>query len=95
MNINLNQPVTDIDHETIVGPAIDAVVAALYKIPPASGDGGEAYKQYKLADLIESKGGKVELRDEEIAQIKYAVSRLHPPIILGQIFAMLEGAEDK
>jgi hypothetical protein len=94
MHINLDKPIYDIDHESEVGQARKMIASALYKVQPRSQEGGEAYKQYRLAERIEQAEGEIELQAEEIAQIKDVIGRLYIPLIIGQLYDILEGKSE-
>jgi len=53
--------------------------------------GEEKYKRYTLSKKIYECGGEVDLAVEEVAQLKRLVGDLYPPIIVGQVFDILEG----
>lgn len=52
-------------------------------------DGVEKYKRYKLADRI-SKNDEAQLSAEDIVLLKTLVGKLYFPLIVGQIYDLLE-----
>ena len=52
-------------------------------------DGTEKYKRYKLADKI-NKNDEAQLSAEDIVLLKMVVGKLYFPLIVGQIYDLLE-----
>ena|ERR1035437_5513339 len=54
-------------------------------------DGNEKLKRYTLAKRIFKADGEVELSVEEAALLKQLVPKGHTPLVVGQLFELLEG----
>lgn len=54
-------------------------------------DGNEKLKRYTLAKRIFKAEGEVELSVEEAALLKQLVPKGHTPLVVGQLFELLEG----
>ena len=52
--------------------------------------GEEKVERYELAKKIHA-GGEIDLKTEKIAMLKQRVGKLYLPIVVGQVYEMLEG----
>ena len=87
-------PLMDTDSE---GKAIEATVkvalvnAALS--PEQKDTGVQKVQKYELARKMYQSESAVELSVEDVAMLKKRVEEVYPPLICGQLCAMLEGKE--
>ena len=99
MKINVNQVLKALDGQTmkdnVNGEAIDATVkmAIVNAVlsPVDKETGVKKLEKYQLAQKVYNADGEVELSAEEITSIKKQVGEVFPPIIVGQVFNLLEG----
>jgi len=69
----------------------DVIYGALL-VPDEKDQQKEKWEKYEIFKKIRDvKGGEVELSAEEITVIKKGLARIHPPLVMGQAFEMLEG----
>jgi hypothetical protein len=101
MIVDLEKPIKDLEGN-IVTEADEPVLAKTLVIraltilgqddEKASGD--ERYRRYKLAlDITEQK--RVNLKSEDIADIKKLVGKMYMPIIVGRVYDILEGNDSE
>lgn len=99
MKINVNHVLKTIDGQSmkdnVNGEAIDATVkmAIVNAVlsPVDKETGVKKLEKYQLAQKVYNADGEVELSAEEISLIKKQVGEVFPPIIVGQVFNLLEG----
>jgi hypothetical protein len=113
LKVDLNRPLRDIEtdeditytdkqQEQKAFTAALACIRALMQVFKGEEDlsGEQKLNRYNLASRIKSANKRstlVHLMVEEIAEIKKVVTKYYGPIIVGQVFPMLEGdiAEEK
>lgn len=73
------------------------LINALFASAPGDNTTGEKkFKLYLLAQRIKEAAGasgSCDLLAEDISLLKEQVGKLYPPLIVGQVFNMLEGAQ--
>lgn len=52
-------------------------------------------KRYQLAMKVNDAGGIIELKIEEVAELKKAIGRIFSPLIMGRAYDMLEGTNER
>jgi hypothetical protein len=98
MQINVNDVLTQLDgtplKDMVNGEAKDATVGMAIinaLLAPAEGDNGvKKVQKYELAMRV-YKNDSVDITVEEATLIKECVGRAFAPIIVGQLFALLDG----
>ncbi len=98
MKINVDEKLTTLDGQTMMdsdaqGNAIEASLKTLLVnavlAPTEKEVGVDKVKKYELAKMI-FKGGEVDLTAEDITLIKKQVGENFAPIVVGQVFELLE-----
>lgn len=102
MKINVNQKLKTLDGQTMKdvgakGEAIDAtlkmsIVNAILS-PVQNEKGVDKVKKYELATKIYKAKQTVDLTAEDIVLIKDRVGEIFPPLVVGQVFKVLEELE--
>ena len=71
-----------------------AVAGALLSQPSGENmTGQQKYRRYKLAFMIMEAQGEVELAAEDVAEIKTATGAVYLPLVVGQVWDLLEGGD--
>jgi len=101
MKIQMNQELKRLDGvplkdgENVVALKKPCVEALLGIYPDETGLSGEdKLLRWRLAQRID-KGGEVELAAENIALIKKLVAKAYGPLIVGQVWELLEGGQSE
>jgi hypothetical protein len=105
MNIDVSQKITTLDGTTI--PASDGVSGELRPtvlkdilvkamIEPSQGEaqtmkGEVKFQRYMLAQKIYQSEGVVDFEIEDLALLRESVGKLFGPLVVGQVWSMLEG----
>jgi len=98
MKINVDQTLKTLDGKTMMdadssGNAVEATVKTLLVnavlAPTKDEKGVDKVRKYELAKMI-FKGGEVDLTPEDIVLIKKQVGDNFAPIVVGQVFEMLD-----
>ena len=98
MKINVDQTLKTLDGKTMMdadssGNAVEATVKTLLVnavlAPTKDEKGVDKVRKYELAKMI-FKGGEVDLTPEDIVLIKKQVGDIFAPIVVGQVFEMLD-----
>jgi len=100
MKINVNQVLKNLAGETLkdndgTGKAIDATLklaiinSVLAPVQNKNESGVEKVKKYELAKKVYA-NDEIDLTAEEITLIKQRVGEVYAPLLVGQIFEMLE-----
>ena len=55
-------------------------------------DGAKSFERYQMAIRLQ-KGGEIDLKSEEIAELKARVGEMYGPVIVGPVFILLEGGK--
>lgn len=70
----------------------DVIVNSI--LAPMDGDDEKKkYERWEIYKVIKNAGSEASLTAEQISVIKKSIGKLQPPLILGQCFELLEGAE--
>lgn len=100
--LNLNQPISNLDGTTVVEGGKSMIAAGiienalLLSFPDEQNlAGDEKIKRYALALKINAKPEDVQLTADEIALIKKLVAKGWGPLIVGQIWKLLDPASVK
>lgn len=95
MKIDINKNLTSIDDQPLLdnGKSVtlrDVCIQATLT-PSQKDTQEEKWKKYEIyKKLKKCDGGIVELTVEEISIIKKASGEIHPPLLMGQLFDLLE-----
>jgi len=98
MKINVDQTLKTLDGKTMMdadssGNAVEATVKTLLVnavlAPTKDEKGVDKVRKYELAKMI-FKGGEVDLTPEDVVLIKEQVGNNFAPIVVGQVFEMLD-----
>lgn len=97
MKVNVDKVLTDLNGKNIEDDGAHltlktvAVNCLLSQHPDDSrSTGEEKLKRYQLAKEI-FKGGEVELTAEDASLVKRLVGRAYGPLVVGQVFPLLDG----
>lgn len=105
MNINVSQKITTLDGQSIpandgvsgeLRPTIlkDILVKAMMEPTQAETQtmkGEVKFKRYMLAQKIYQGEGVVDVEIEDLALLRESVGKLFNPLVVGQVWKMLEG----
>lgn len=97
MKLNITQPIKSLDGTPIKDDQNQeltlkvVLVNALLTQNEEKLTGEEKYKRYSLSKKIYESDEEVELSIEEVAQLKRLIGDLYPPLVVGQVFDILEG----
>jgi len=80
----------DGDGKVKIFPLKDAIVNAVLAPVKHDEKGVDKVKKYELAKKVQIADGNVELTIEDITLIKERVGEVYPPLIVGQVFELLE-----
>lgn len=83
-----DRPVIDPDGVTITAESL-VVNALLADFPEEKASGPEKARRFKLAVKISS-GGEVDLKAEDVADIKKVVGQAYAPLAVGRLYDMLD-----
>ena len=98
MKINVDQTLKTLDGKTMMdadssGNAVEATVKTLLVnavlAPTKDEKGVDKVRKYELAKMV-FKGGEVDLTPEDVVLIKEQVGNNFAPIVVGQVFEMLD-----
>ena len=94
MKINFNQPIKNIQGEeikdlTLKTVSVEALLATFSDEQSLSGE--EKAKRYVLATRIYTNPEELGLTVEEVAKIKQLIGKGYGPLVVGQVWEMLEG----
>jgi hypothetical protein len=98
MKIKINQILTGIDgYEPIIekGKPLtlkDIIISAVLT-PMQEDDQKRKFEKWDVFKKIRDVQEEVFFTSEEIVLIKSGIGKIHPPLILGQAFEMIEGGE--
>jgi hypothetical protein len=98
MKIKINQVLTGIDEQNPIienGKPLtlkDIIIAAVLT-PMQEDDQKRKFEKWDVFKKIRGVQEEVNFTSEEIVLIKSGIGKIHPPLILGQAFEMLEGSE--
>lgn len=95
MKVNFDSVLVDLDGEPIVERGEEIMLKKVCinaLLNPEQEEGAVKAEKYVLA-LDINKGGERELKSEDIVLIKKCVGKAFGPIIVGQVFDLLEGKE--
>jgi hypothetical protein len=92
-NVILNTDEQPIPNSSGKSLALRDVIANSILAPMEGDDEKKKFDRWEIYKKLRSAGGEVSLTAEEISIIKKAIGKLQPPLILGQCFDLLEGAE--
>lgn len=97
MKVNVDKVLKNIDgsniKDVVDGKAVDAklktILVNAVLAPVDKESGVDKVKKYELAKMIH-KGKTIDLTSEDITMLKDAVALGYAPLIVGQVFEMLE-----
>lgn len=96
MKLKINQSLKDIEGKPLKGEK--GVVLTMREIcinsllTPIQGDDEKAkWEKYEIFKKFRDAKDELELKTEEVVIIKKAVGKIQPPLLMGQVWDMIEG----
>lgn len=94
MKIDINKSLTNIDDQPLLDNGkvvtLREVCVQAVLTPSQKDTQEEKWNKYDIYKKIKSSDAFVELTVEEISIIKKASGEIHPPLLMGQLFDLLE-----
>jgi len=96
MKVKVNNQLNDVEGKPLQGDKSktltmrDVCINSL--LTPVQGDDEKIkWEKYEIFKKLRDSADEVELKLEELSLLKKAVGKLQPPLLMGQIWEMLEG----
>jgi hypothetical protein len=96
MKVKVNNPLKDVEGHPLQGEKgktltmRDVCINSL--LTPVQGDDEKLkWEKYEIFKKLRDATDEVELKLEELNIVKKAVGKLQPPLLMGQVWEMLEG----
>jgi hypothetical protein len=96
MKVKINQQLKDVEGKPLNGDKGKALtmrdVCINSLLTPIQGDvEKDKWEKYEIFKKLRDANSEVELKLEELNTIKKAVGKIQPPLLMGEVFDMLEG----